>query len=77
MYFGAKNVFIQDANSLVMKVDDLVEAIQHLKNTFPTIDRITSYARSQTLAQLWSVEDLKRLREAGLTRLHLGMETRL
>jgi radical SAM superfamily enzyme YgiQ (UPF0313 family) len=75
MYFGAKNVFIQDANSLVMKADDLIAALQHLKKTFPTIDRITSYARSQTLAQLWSVEDLKRLKEAGLTRLHLGMET--
>jgi radical SAM superfamily enzyme YgiQ (UPF0313 family) len=75
MYFGAKNVFIQDANSLVMKVDDLVEAIQHLKNTFPTIDRITSYGRSQTITQLWAVENLKQLREAGLTRLHLGMES--
>jgi radical SAM superfamily enzyme YgiQ (UPF0313 family) len=75
MYFGAKNVFIQDANSLVMKANDLIAALQHLKKTFPTIDRITSYARSQTLAQLWSVEDLKRLKEAGLTRLHLGMET--
>ena len=75
MYFGAQHVFIQDANSLVMKKDDLVEVIQYLKNTFPTIDRITSYARSQTLAQLWSVEDLKQLRQAGLTRLHLGMET--
>ena len=75
MYFGAQHVFIQDANSLVMKKDDLVEVIQYLKDTFPTIDRITSYARSQTLAQLWSVEDLKQLRQAGLTRLHLGMET--
>ena len=75
LYFGAKHVFIQDANSLVMKKDDLVEVIQYLKDTFPTIDRITSYARSQTLAQLWSVEDLKQLRQAGLTRLHLGMET--
>jgi radical SAM superfamily enzyme YgiQ (UPF0313 family) len=75
MYFGAKNVFIQDANSLVMKIDDLIEGLRYLKNTFPTIDRITSYARSQTLAQLWSVEKLKRLKEAGLTRLHLGMET--
>lgn len=75
MYFGAKNVFIQDANSLVMKPDDLIAALLYLKKTFPTIDRITSYARSQTLAQLWSAEDLKRLKEAGLTRLHLGMET--
>jgi len=75
MYFGSKNVFIQDANSLVMKPAVLIEALEYLKKTFPAIDRITSYARSQTLAQLWSVEDLKRLRDAGLTRLHLGMET--
>jgi len=75
MYFGAKHVFIQDANSLVMKADDLIGLLQYLKSTFPTIDRITSYARSQTIAQLWSVEALKRLKEAGLTRLHLGMET--
>jgi radical SAM superfamily enzyme YgiQ (UPF0313 family) len=75
MFFGAKHVFIQDANSLVMKADDLVGLLQYLKSTFPTIDRITSYARSQTIAQLWTVDDLRRLREAGLTRLHLGMET--
>src|SRR5271157_4195344 len=41
MYFGARHVFIQDANSLVMKVDDLVEAIEYLKQTFPSVDRIT------------------------------------
>jgi len=75
MFFGAKHVFVQDANSLVMKSDDLVELLQYLKSTFPTIDRVTSYARSQTIAQLWSADDLKRVREAGLTRLHLGMET--
>ncbi len=75
MYFGGKNVFIQDANSLVMKADDLVEVLQYLKNTFPSIDRVTSYARSQTIAQLWSVDSLKRLKASGLTRLHLGMET--
>jgi len=75
MYSGAGHVFIQDANSLVMKKDDLAEALRYLKAAFPTVDRITSYARSQTIAQLLTVEDLKRLKEAGLTRLHLGMET--
>jgi radical SAM superfamily enzyme YgiQ (UPF0313 family) len=75
MYFGANNVFIQDANSLAMKAQDLVDVLRYLKKTFPAIDRITSYARSQTLAQLWSVESLHQLREAGLTRLHLGMES--
>jgi radical SAM superfamily enzyme YgiQ (UPF0313 family) len=75
MYFGEKNVFIQDANSLVMKADDLVEALNYLRQAFPTIDRITSYGRSQTIAQLFSVDDLKRLKDAGLTRLHLGLES--
>jgi radical SAM superfamily enzyme YgiQ (UPF0313 family) len=75
LYFGGRNVFIQDANSLVMKVDDLVEALKYLKEALPTIDRVTSYARSQTIAKRWDVEDLKRLKAAGLTRLHLGLES--
>ncbi len=75
IYFGAKNVFIQDANSLVMKKDDFAEALQYLRQALPTIDRITCYARSQTIAQLYTVDDLRRLKEAGLTRLHLGLET--
>jgi hypothetical protein len=74
-YSGAKHVFIQDANSLAMKVDDLVECLTYLKEAFPSVERITSYGRSQTIAQLLSMEDLKRLKDVGLTRLHLGMET--
>jgi hypothetical protein len=74
-YFGARNVFIQDANSPVMKKDDFVEALQYLRRTFPSIDRVTCYARSQTIAQLYTVGDLKRLKEAGLTRIHVGLET--
>lgn len=74
-YFGAKNVFIQDANSLVMRVDDLTYLLRYLKEKFPSIERITSYARSQTIARRWSVEDLRKLRDAGLTRLHIGLES--
>jgi hypothetical protein len=75
MYFGEKNVFVQDANSLVMKVDDLVEVLNYLRQAFPSIERITSYGRSQTIAQLLGGDDLKRLKGAGLTRLHLGLES--
>lgn len=75
LYGGATSVFIQDANSLVMKVDALAECLEYLRKTFPQVERITSYARSQTVVQLLSVDDLKRLKDAGLTRLHLGMES--
>ncbi|MGD0229138.1 MAG: radical SAM protein [Syntrophorhabdales bacterium] len=75
LYFGGRHVFIQDANSLVMKVDDFVDALQYLRQAFPSIERITSYGRSQTVSQLFTVDKLRRLKEAGLTRLHLGLET--
>ena len=75
IYFGGAHVFIQDANSLVLKPHDLIEAIGYLRETFPSVDRITSYGRSQTVSQLWSVENLRRLKDSGLTRLHLGLET--
>lgn len=75
LFFGGRNVFIQDANSLVMKVDEVVEALQYLRKTLPSVDRVTSYARSQTIAQRLSVEDLIRIRNAGLNRLHIGLES--
>ena len=71
---GARTVFLQDANSLIMKTPDLVEVIKYLRRVFPTLGRITSYARSQTLTSK-KIEELRELRDAGLDRLHVGMET--
>jgi radical SAM superfamily enzyme YgiQ (UPF0313 family) len=71
---GAGTVFLQDANSLIMKTEQLVEVLQYLRGTFPSIHRITTYARSRTLVQK-SAEALKAIREAGLDRLHVGLET--
>ncbi len=74
LYFGGSQVFLQDANSLIVKTADLVEILKYLKEKFPSIQRITSYARAKTLAQK-SVEELQELRQAGLSRIHVGMET--
>ena len=74
MYAGGTSAFLQDANTLIMKTDELVEVIRFLKETFPGIERITSYARSKTAARK-SLEELIELREAGLSRLHIGMES--
>ena len=71
---GGRTAFIQDANSLVMKTDHLVEALQHLRRTFPSLERVTSYARSRTLAQK-SPAELAAIRQAGLDRLHVGLES--
>ncbi len=71
---GAESVFLQDANSLVMKTDELAEVISCIRATFPSVRRITTYARAKTAAKK-SVGELTRLREAGLSRIHVGMES--
>ncbi|MFO7965314.1 MAG: radical SAM protein [Desulfobacterales bacterium] len=71
---GGKTAFLQDANSLIMKTVDLQEILRHLRRTFPSISRVTSYARSKTLAQR-SGDELSIIHRAGLDRLHVGLET--
>ena len=71
---GAKTAFLQDANSMIMKTDQLVDILQHLRKRFPSLTRVTSYARSKTIAQK-KLDDLISIREAGLDRVHIGLET--
>jgi hypothetical protein len=71
---GMKSIFFQDANSLIIKPDDLVEILNHIKDRFPQVERITSYARSHTIARI-SNEDMARFASAGLNRIHIGMES--
>ncbi len=71
---GMKSIFLQDGNSLIIKPDDLVRILEHLKQAFPDVDRITSYARSHTIARI-SDDDLRRFAESGLNRIHIGMES--
>lgn len=71
---GMRSVFLQDANSMVVKPDDLVKILKHVRNTFPQVERITTYARSQSVARI-SDEDMARIAAAGLNRIHIGMES--
>lgn len=71
---GMKSVFFQDGNSILMNPDGMIEVLEYLKATFPQIQRITSYARSDTINRL-SLERLTRYRELGLNRFHIGLET--
>ena len=73
-FSGTGRVFIQDANSLMLPAELLVEALRYLRSKIPEIRRVTSYARSSTLARK-SGEDLKAIREAGLDRIHVGLES--
>jgi len=71
---GMRNVFLQDANALFIRPHHLMEILTHLRACFPNIRRITCYARSQTVAS-WKEDDLRAVREAGLDRIHIGLES--
>jgi len=71
---GMHSIFIQDANSLIVKPRDLIDILLHLKKRFPRVQRITSYARSHTIARI-SDRDLLAIRNAGLNRIHIGLES--
>jgi len=74
LYYGGESVFIQDADSLVMKTDDLVQVICCIRETFPDVRHITSYCRFKAAANK-PLADIRRLRDAGLTRIHAGLES--
>jgi len=74
LYHGGESVFLQDADSLIMKTADLVRVITLIREAFPSVRQVTSYCRSRTAA-CKPLADLEMIREAGLTRVHVGLES--
>ena len=66
--------FLQDADPCAVKPEKLAAVIRRVRERFPTVDRVTTYGRASTLARR-TPEDLALLHEAGLTRVHLGLES--
>jgi biotin synthase-like enzyme len=74
LHYGTGACFLQDADNMIMKTKDLVEVLEFLREKFPEITRVTTYSRSRTVVRK-SVESLKKIHEAGLDRVHIGLET--
>jgi hypothetical protein len=71
---GARNVFLQDADPCAVAPAKLAAIIGHIRQRFPTVERVTTYGRAATLARRTPAQ-LKGLADAGLTRVHLGLES--
>jgi hypothetical protein len=74
LYYGTGECFLQDADNLILKTRDLAEILAFLRETFPELTRVTTYARSRTVSGK-SVSELKEIRQAGLDRIHIGLES--
>ncbi len=75
-YYGenVQSLFLPDGNTILMKTAELIEILRHARRLFPRLSRITMYGSAQFL-NLKSPDELKSLREAGLDRIHSGMES--
>ncbi len=71
---GMHSVFLQDADSLVIGSENLARILRHLRDTFPWIERVTSYSRTSTILKVGE-EGINTIRNAGLDRIHIGLES--
>lgn len=75
-HYGAliESIFFPDGNTIIMKTEQLVEIFEYAHQLFPELQRITVYGSARFVNKK-SLPDLIRLREAGLSRIHMGMES--
>ena len=71
---GIETLFLPAGNTMAMPTDALCEICRFAKELFPLLKRITVYGSSQYIHKK-GPDDLKRLSEAGLSRIHVGLES--
>ncbi|MBL8860143.1 MAG: radical SAM protein [Planctomycetes bacterium] len=69
-----RKVFLADGDALIAKSSFLEELLVRLRQAFPSLHRVSCYASPQAL-QVRKVEEMQRLRDAGLTLYYLGIES--
>lgn len=71
---GVKTMFFPAGNTIAMKTDDLCAICRFARKVFPRLERITVYGSSQYIYKK-GLKGLKSLADAGLSRIHVGLET--
>jgi radical SAM superfamily enzyme YgiQ (UPF0313 family) len=69
-----RTIFLADGNTAVLPTDKLVALAQAARERFPDLLRITVYGSAKFLVKK-SQEQWRRVAEAGITRIHSGLES--
>jgi radical SAM superfamily enzyme YgiQ (UPF0313 family) len=67
-------VFLADGDALMAKASYLEAILEELRAAFPRLRQVSCYASPQSL-KVRRVEEMRRLKDAGLTLYYLGIET--
>jgi radical SAM superfamily enzyme YgiQ (UPF0313 family) len=69
-----RTVFFPAGNTIAMPTEELASICRYAHGVFPKLERITVYGSSRYICEKGPA-NLARLREAGLSRVHVGMES--
>ncbi len=73
-YKYVERVFLADGDALMMKTEDLLQILKHIKKTFPECIRITSYGSPKSIL-IKTQQQLNELSKAGLYMIYMGLES--
>ena len=73
-YKNVTRIFLADGNALVALTEELEEIIKFLYTKFQKLERVTIYGGPLDIKKK-SVEELIRLKKAGLTMVYFGLES--
>ncbi|MDR2861298.1 MAG: radical SAM protein [Syntrophobacterales bacterium] len=71
---GGETCFLGDADSLILSADFFTDVMARVTKSFPSVKRFTVYGRTASAARK-PLEELIAFREAGLHRIHFGLES--
>jgi len=69
-----RKVFVADGDALVLDLEHWEAILSACRNAFPRAKRVSAYATAMNINEK-SLDDLRRLRELGLSLLYMGPET--
>jgi len=73
-YSNANKMFLADGDALACKTEHLVKILEYAYSKFPKLRRVSIYASAFNLHDK-SLEELKLLKEKGLTLIYYGIES--
>ncbi len=71
---GVRRIFLLDSNAMVMRAGQLEKISRHAYSIFPSLERVGLYACANDVLRK-SDEDLRRIRQAGVSLLYMGLES--
>ncbi len=67
-------IFLADGDALNLPTERILQILNYINQKFPKLERVSSYAMPKNILEK-SAEDLKKIRDTGLSMFYIGIES--